>query len=110
MRPAAPPGASQDFRQLLTALALLEPASTRKPDGIALIESLLRQRQPASEWSAPHFAALAARASIAGGDATKARGLLELGLKEAPDDPQLHYLARILEREQSAPPKLSATQ
>ena len=108
MRPTAPPGASEDFRQLLTAIALLEPASGRKPEGVALIESLLRRHQPASEWSAPHFAALAARASLASGDTGKARSLLELGLKDAPDDAQLHYLARILEREQPAAPKLSA--
>jgi predicted membrane-bound spermidine synthase len=108
MRPTAPPGATEEFRQLLTALALLEPGSDRKPEGVALIESLLRQRRPASEWSAPHFAALAARASLARGDAGKARGLLELGLKDSPEDPQLQYLARILEREQPAAPKLSA--
>jgi hypothetical protein len=77
---------------------------------VALIESLLRQRQPTSGWSAPHFAALAARTSLAGGDAGKARSLLELGLKDAPNDPQLHYLARIIEREQPATPKLSAAQ
>jgi predicted membrane-bound spermidine synthase len=110
VRPSAPPGAKGDIQQLLNALALLDPASGRKSEGVALIESLLRQRQPASAWSAPHFAALAARASIAGGDAAKARSLLELGLKEAPDDPQLHYLARIIEREQSVTPKLSAAQ
>jgi hypothetical protein len=108
MRPTAPPGATEDFRQLLTALALLEPASDRKSEGIALIESLLRQRQPVSEWSAPHFASLAARASLARGDTGKARSLLELGLQDSPEDPQLHYLARILEREQPATPKLSA--
>lgn len=110
MRPTAPPGATEDFRQLLTAIALLEPASGRKSEGVALIESLLRQRQPSSGWSAPHFAALAARASLASGNASKARNLLELGLKDSPDDPQLHYLARIIEREQPTTPKLSAAQ
>ncbi len=98
MHPAAPPGASEEVRQLLTALALLEPASDRKSEGVNLIESLLRQHRPGSEWSAPHFAALAARTSLARGDTDKARGLLELGLKQAPDDTQLHYLARILEQ------------
>jgi predicted membrane-bound spermidine synthase len=110
MRPAAPPGATEEFRQLLTAIALLEPASGRKSEGVALIESLLRQRQPSSGWSAPHFAALAARTSLASGNASKARSLLELGLKDSPDDPQLHYLARIIEREQPTTPKLSAAQ
>jgi predicted membrane-bound spermidine synthase len=110
MRPTAPPGATEEFRQLLTAIALLEPASGRKSEGVALIESLLRQRQPSSGWSAPHFAALAARTSLASGNASKARSLLELGLKDSPDDPQLHYLARIIEREQPTTPKLSAAQ
>jgi predicted membrane-bound spermidine synthase len=108
VRPAPPPGASEEIRQLLAALELLEPASKRKSEGVILIESLLRQRQAKSDWPASHFAAIAARASLASGDTSRARGLLELGLKTAPDDPQLHYLSRILEREQSATPKLSA--
>jgi predicted membrane-bound spermidine synthase len=107
-RPTAPPGASEEIHRLLNALALLEPASERKSEGVALIESLLRQRRPDSAWDAPHFAALAARASLARGDTGKARGLLELGLKDSPDDAQLRYLARIIEREQSTTPKLSA--
>jgi predicted membrane-bound spermidine synthase len=106
--PTAPPGATEEFRQLLTALAWLEPASVRKAEGVALIETLLRRRRPESRWDAPHFAALAARASLAQGDTGKARGLLELGLKDSPEDAQLHYLARILEREQPQAPKLSA--
>jgi hypothetical protein len=33
---------------------------------------------------------------------------VELGLKYAPDDLQLHYLTRILDREQPGAPRLSA--
>ena len=107
---SAPAGAGEEIEKLLTAVALLESASDRKPDGVTLIESLLRQRRPESDWSAPHYAALAARASLAAGDTEKTRNILELGLKHAPDDAQLQYLARILKREQPSHPKLSSTQ
>lgn len=107
---AAPPGSSPEIQKLVTATVLLESNSARKAEAVALIEELLRQHRPDSGWSAPHYAAAAARISLAQGDAEKTRRLLELGLKHAPDDAQLHYLARIIEREQPTTPKLSSTQ
>jgi hypothetical protein len=105
-----PPGASAEIEKLLQATAFLESNSHRKLEGVALLEELLRQHRAGSAWSAPHYAAVAARIRLAQGDAERARQLLELGLRHAPDDAQLHYLARIAAREQSAAPKLSAAQ
>jgi hypothetical protein len=53
---------------------------------------------------------LAARIALANGNPEKTRHLVELGLRYVPDDPQLHYLTRILEREHPEAPRLSANQ
>ncbi len=105
----APPGAGPEIQKLINAAAMLEANSNRKLEGVSQIESLLRERQPASDWSAAHYAALAARTSLAQGDAERARTVLTLGLKFEPNDAQLNYLARIMDREQAANPKLSST-
>jgi len=107
---AAPPQTGEEIQKLLGATCLLEANSARKREGVSQIELLLRQRRPEADWSAPYYAALAARACLASGDAERTRAVLKLGLKFAPDDAQLHYLGRILEREQSGNPKLSSTQ
>jgi spermidine synthase len=107
----APPQASEEVQKLAAATALMTANSDRKLEGASLVESLLRQRGPQSNWSAPYYAMLAARVSLAQGDREKTRNLLELGFKYATerDYDELSYLARILEREQANTPKLSST-
>jgi hypothetical protein len=104
------PDASEEVRELITAVALLDPKSPRRRDGISRIEQLLRQRNPSSDWSPAHYTALAVRASLSLGDIEKARTLLQLGLRFAPDEQQFQYLTRIAEREQGQPPRLSSTE
>jgi predicted membrane-bound spermidine synthase len=106
----APPGASQEIQKLLAAAALLDSNSKRRLEAVGMIEELLHQHRPDSGWSAPHYAAIAARISLTHGQPEKAARLLELGLQRAPDDAQLHYLARILKRDQAGTAKLSSTQ
>jgi spermidine synthase len=106
-----PPGATPEVLQLIAAAALLEDKdSTQRSQGVSEIESLLRKRSEGSDWSASHYAALAARIALANGNLEKTRQLVELGLRYVPDDPQLHYLTRILEREHPEAPRLSSNQ
>lgn len=106
----APPGASEEVRQLLNATALLDAGSSRRLEGVALIEELLQHHNAGATWFPAHYAAQATRISLSAGDTVKARRLLELGLKLAPDDAQLQYLARIMEREQGGTAKLSLSE
>jgi predicted membrane-bound spermidine synthase len=106
----APPGASPEIQKLLAAAALLDSGSKRRLEAVGMIEELLHQHRPDSGWSAPHYAAIAARISLTHGQPEKAARLLELGLQRAPDDAQLHYLVRVLKREQAGSAKLSSTQ
>jgi predicted membrane-bound spermidine synthase len=107
---SAPPGASPEIQKLLAAATLLEANSKRQLEAVAMIEELLQQHRPDSGWSASHYAASAARISLTHGQPDKAAQLLALGLQRAPDDAELHYLARILKREQAGNTKLSSTQ
>jgi hypothetical protein len=91
-------------------VTLLDANTPRQREGLTLFESLLRQRTEKSDWSPAHYTALAVKASLRSGDTEKAGTLLQLGLRWASDDAQLHYLARVLEREQRGAPQLSSTQ
>ena len=109
LRLSPPPGANPEIQQLVAANALLDQSDPgRRNQGVIQIEALLRHRSDASDWSASYYAAMAARATFANGDLTKSRQLVELGLKHAPDDLQLHYLTRILDRERPGDTRLSA--
>ena len=101
--------ANEEVRRLLSAATLLEGSSGQQLEGTQAMEALLRQRPPEADWSATHYAALAARISLSHGESERTGRLLELGLKHAPEDEELHYLARILQREQAQTPNLSAT-
>jgi predicted membrane-bound spermidine synthase len=107
-RLTVPPGSSEEIQQLVTATLFFESRTDRQMEGVVLMESLLRQRQPRSDWSASYYAALATRISLANGDSERARRILELGLKVEPNDAQLQYLARILDRENAGSAKLSS--
>src|SRR5262249_3394244 len=81
-----PPGSSEEIQQVIPATLFLESRTDRQMEGAVLMESLLRRRQPRSDWSAPYYAALATRISLANGDSERARRILELGLKVEPHD------------------------
>jgi predicted membrane-bound spermidine synthase len=93
-----PPNTSDEVRALVSAAALLEPGSTRVPEGVRQIEQLIRQRGPKADWSVPHYTAFAVGACLRLGDYPAARALLNLGLEKAPQAPLLLYLGRVIER------------
>jgi spermidine synthase len=105
-----PATAPDEVKKLIAAAAALEVAAApeQRLAAVDQIQTLLRERTKNSDWSSSHYAALAARVSLVLGQPDRSRQLVELGLKFTPDDQQLHYLARILDREQPGAPKLSA--
>jgi hypothetical protein len=100
--PDIPPSASADIKQLLTACAMIKPASATTQEGVGLIEALLRSHGPQTQWAPAHYAALAVKASLGQGRLEQAKTILELGLKLDPADSQLRYLQRILERAEAS--------
>ncbi len=64
-----------------------------------IAETLQRQATAPWAWDAGGYAALAIKTAIAQGDPSYALELLKLGLRVAPTDPELAYLARVLDRE-----------
>jgi spermidine synthase len=97
--PPIPPNVSPEIRELLSACGQLD--SHEFSDGADRIARLIHTRTPASsDWSAAHYATLAAKACLASGDTTRAWRLVRLGLK-VDANAELLYLDRVLEREQA---------
>ena len=97
-----PSQASTEIKTLLIACDRIERKSDQRNEGVDAIEELLRSYRPGSDWSAAHYASLAARASLSDGNVDKARSILDLALHLAPADLQLAYLSRIVAREEGA--------
>ena len=91
------------------AAALLDGDPSRRAEGVNLIESMLRDPDAKSVWPAGQFASRAARLSLASGNTTQSRILIQLGLQREPNNIELQYLGRILDRQQPSAPKLSST-
>ncbi len=70
-------------------------------------EALLRSHPPAVSWSVGACSAQAARTAMADADWPRAWTILNLGLKEEPQNRQLQFLARIFAKEQPGAPVLS---
>ncbi len=97
-------------QKLSTAMALLDGPAERRTEGVALIETMLRDRKPTDDWAAGYYAMRATRATLGSGNAVRARALLDLGLQWEPANGELQYFARILEREKPGDTKLSAVE
>jgi hypothetical protein len=83
------------------ALILAEPDQWRK--GVETIEQIIFNRQDKNtdrlDWSVAPYAALAARIRLSCGDKTGAAKTITQGLAASPQDNQLLFLLRILQRE-----------
>jgi predicted membrane-bound spermidine synthase len=102
-----PDDATAEERELLETANQLASRSTEYQPAIRKIESLIRtlnaSRPPnLNPVALSYFAALAARHSLGSHDYTTAERVLGLGMQINPDDEQLHYLARILQREHAS--------
>ena len=100
-----PPDASEDLKRLLHAEAMLQWTDERLLGAVQAIRDILAAQfvtqatRSVGDRPAVHFAIVAARASISERHYRIAGEILALGLRTKPDDPELAYLARILERE-----------
>jgi len=95
-------------KRLAEALVLLGQADGPLEAAIDTVETALRERSHETAWPAAYCASRAAVACLELGELDRAEVLLELGLKVEPDNAMLPYLARILQRERSAPVKVSS--
>ncbi|MBI3853868.1 MAG: fused MFS/spermidine synthase [Verrucomicrobia bacterium] len=105
-----PKGVNEEGNRFLQARASLLSNREQWPEGIRLVEAILRAppsnaAQPALEWPLALYAAMAAKASLSLGNVPQARELLLLGLKQDPQLDQLQYLARIMVREKLLRPE-----
>jgi len=100
-----PPNATQDLKDLLKARSALQYARGNWLEQVQIIRSILIRQLSQATATAPeryaaHFAAVAARACIVERQWDLAGELLVLGFKILPNEPELAYLARLLDREQ----------
>lgn len=101
---------SEDDKHVLAAIALLDGEASGQAEGLNRMEALLRSRKPDAQWNAPACAARAAKVSLLQGQVDRSKALLQLGLQANPADAQLHYLARIVEREHPTAGRLSVNE
>jgi hypothetical protein len=98
-----PSTASVEFSGLVDANALIlcEPDQWRK--GVEAIEQIIFNRQDKNTgglgWSVPYYAALAGRTRLSCGDKAGAAKTIIQALAASPQDDQLLFLLRILQRE-----------
>jgi hypothetical protein len=86
----------------LLAANLIANKTDQRKDGVEMIASLLGAYHSGSDWSRAHYGAMAVKASLADGDLSKAKHVLELALQAEPQDAQLKYLARLILRAETA--------
>ena len=89
-----------EVKKLLAATLDIQNGGAARMQGIDAIISLLRSYSPTSDWSVPHYAGLAVKASIALGDFDRAKKGLSAALQLVPDNVELGYLQRVSERHQ----------
>lgn len=85
-------------KQLLEARRMIETDAENQTEAVNIIARLLSQASADAKWPVATYAALAAKASLRSGDLARAKDLLQAGLKAKPEDTELQYIARILER------------
>jgi hypothetical protein len=104
------PGLNDEEKSVAAALALLGGDRSQQLEGLDRMESLLRNRKPDARWFAAACAGKASKVCLLNGQIERSKAFLALGLQWDSRDLQLHYLARIVEREHPTGGRLSSTQ
>ncbi len=99
-----PAKASDELKELFRARAAVQRGDRDCSEQVQTIRRILLGQLAAAaqkplERSSAHFAGVAARACLSNKQYGLAKEMLELGFKFFPDEPELAYLARLLERE-----------
>ena len=89
---------NEEVRRLLIASADIQRGGEARRQAINTVGDLLRSYSPKSDWAVGHYASQAIRASIALEDVRRAGEILSLALRLRPEDAQLGFLQRVLER------------
>lgn len=104
----APSDAAEDQKKAFAAMALFDGDRAQQLQGLDQMEALLRERKADAKWSAANCASQAAKISLVYQQFERTKMFLGLGLQAEPEDLQLNYLARIVEREHPSGANLSA--
>ena len=95
-----PADASLEEQQFLSAAALLRNRTPAHDAALQQMETVLQAKSRDAAW--PHWnqVSVAAKAALSRGDSGRARQLLDLALRYAPNDRELQYVSRIVNRAQ----------
>jgi hypothetical protein len=103
-----PPKTSEDLKQLYRARASLQRDGADWAEQVQIMRRILTaQLTPGNTNSigkiGAHFGGVAARACMAHSDLGLSEQMLNLGMKFLPDEPELSYLSRVLQRRRTEP-------
>jgi len=94
---------SAELIQMRKAQVLIWSQPDRWREGVEIMDNVvagyLRHKPKSTDWKVGAFAALAARTRLGNGDLAGAQNSIAMGLQADPQEPQLLFLQRILERE-----------
>ena len=95
-----PPDATVEEQQFLSAATLLRNRTRAHDAALQQMETVLQAKSKDATW--PHWnqVSVAAKAALSRGDVPRARQWLDLALRYAPNDRELQYVSRIVNREQ----------
>jgi hypothetical protein len=98
IRPRIPLNASPEEQQFISAATLLRNRTPAHAAALQQMEAAVQVGTKDATW--PHWNQLsvAAKAALVNGDPGRARQLLDLGLRYAPNDRELQYVSRIVNR------------
>lgn len=98
IEPHLPGKATAEETALLTAVATLRNRTGAHAEALQTMESILDARVSHPDWSHWNQAAVAAKACLQAGDVGRAQKLVQTALRFSPNDREIQYVSRVLER------------
>jgi spermidine synthase len=98
-----PAQATEEEATLLTAVAELRSRRPAHGEALRTVEGILQARSSDPAWSHWSQAAVAAKAYLETGEVAQARKIVELARRFSPNDRELTYISRVLERHGARP-------
>lgn len=99
---ASTDSSDDEQKRVMAAAGQMRRGGSDRIAGINAMLTLLRERGPGSEWSVPHYAGMAVKASVAAGNLQRATEVLAAALQLNPDDAELNFLFRVVERQHTS--------
>ncbi len=98
IEPHLPGRPTAEETTLLTAVATLRNRTGAHAEALRTMESILDARVSDPDWSHWNQAAVAAKACLQAGDIGRAQKLIQNALRFSPNDREIQFVARVLER------------